>query len=72
MKMTQPMSGTEFLARTSRQSFTTAGFAPVGNEARAAAERDRRLSSAAAKHDSRPNRLRSRGDAKRHAIKSGW
>lgn len=47
-------------------------FTPVANPEFAAAMRDLGRSSAASKHDNRPNRQRTRSNAKRQAIKNGW
>ena len=47
----------------------TPAYRPVANPALAAAMREIRRSSAASPQDSRPNRERSRQDAKRAAIK---
>lgn len=47
-------------------------FRPTANPELAAAMRDLRRSSAASSHDNRPNRTRTRSNAKRAAIRSGW
>jgi hypothetical protein len=55
-----------------RQNIKTPGFTPVANPERAKAMAEIRRSSAASSHDTRPNRQRSRRDAKRASIRNGW
>ena len=62
------------MAKGNRRSknFTAAGFEAVRNEALHQAMVEKRRSSAAGSHDSRPNRQRTRSTAKRQAISTGW
>lgn len=62
------------MAKGNRRSknFTTEDFQPVRNEESHRAMMDKRSSNAAGTHDSRPNRERTRSNAKRKAIKQDW
>ena len=58
--------------KRSNKNFRVEGFAPVRNEALHQAMCEIRRSSATSSHDTRPNRQRTRSDAKRQAIRNGW
>ena len=62
------------MAKGNRRSknFTAEGFQPVQNKAQYEAMQEKRRSSAAGTHDSRPNRQRSRAAAKQASIKQDW
>lgn len=68
--MTVKMTGTEFLARTSRQDFRVEGFRPVGNEDCAASMREAGRSSATQRHQSKKFKG-SRSANKKSAIRNG-
>lgn len=66
--VTAPMTGAEFLARTSRQDFRVANFTPVGNEACAAAMREKARGASTSRH-TRKDKKGTRASNLRRALK---